>query len=111
MGTHQVLQEGEKLLRVLEAPLAHIQPIGLLADEFLGVAFGGEPRVDDERAEDYLVNVEGWRVGRVLLGLFEVALCAVGGGAVGYDRADRHGGRRGAAGCLTRVHCVGMARG
>jgi hypothetical protein len=42
----------------------------LLADKLFGVAVGGEPRLDDERAEDYIVNIEGWWFGGVLFGLF-----------------------------------------
>ena len=110
MGTCQVLEEGDELLRVFEAPLAHVEPIGLLADELFGVAFGGEPRLDDERAEDYIVNIESGWFGGVLFGFFEVPLRAVGGEAVGYDGADRHGGGRSAVGYLTRAHRVGMSR-
>jgi hypothetical protein len=89
-----VLQEAHQLLRVLEAPLAHVQAVYILPDELLWVALGREPRFDDERAENDVVDVEGGRVREGFLGGVGgagcVAFCAEGGRSVCEGGADGH---------------------
>ncbi len=77
-----MLDEACELLRVLKAPLAHVQAIYLFADEIFGVSFGREPRLDDEGAEHNVVDIESWRFGGVFFSVFEIAFCAVNGYAI-----------------------------
>lgn len=49
--THQMSQKRHKLLRILEAPLAHIQPFNLFADQLLRVE-RWVPGLDEEGTKD-----------------------------------------------------------
>lgn len=49
-------KEWHQLLRVLEAPLAHVEPFRLPADEVFGVE-GRIPRLDEQVTEDDVDHV------------------------------------------------------
>jgi len=59
-------QKSIYLLAILEAPLAHIQPVYASPDELFRVE-GRVPGLDEQRAEDYLqyIGARGWLLRRL----------------------------------------------
>lgn len=55
-AAYQMAQKTDQLLAILEAPLAHVQPLGTLANELFWVE-GRVPWLDEERAEHNLEDV------------------------------------------------------